>query len=70
MFSMTTTSKTQLEQIKQIGAVLSGDQKKKYLSGLRDSADFAQVLCDENKKFDLAADPTFRALLDYLDSQS
>ena len=66
---MAYTSQTQIAEIKKAVAALSGEEKTKYLRGLRDGVDLSQIICDEKKTFDLAADAEFRAFLDYLDSE-
>ena len=64
---MPEASQQQIDDIKRQAASLQGQERRKYLSGVRDGLDLAKLICDEKKQFNLAADPVFRVFLRDLD---
>jgi len=57
-----------MEEIKKVVANLAGEEKVRYLRGLRDGADLCQIICDD-RKFGLASNKEFQAFLNYLDEE-
>jgi hypothetical protein len=64
---MPEASQQQIDDIKRQAASLQGEERRRYLRGVRDGLDLAKLICDEKKQFDLAADPGLRVFLNLLD---
>jgi hypothetical protein len=61
-------AKKQIKSIKENARSFEPEQKRKYLSGVRDGMDLSALIAEDNE-WPLASNKMFRAFLDWLDSQ-